>query len=126
MPVSSAPHDKASDNGDTHSAVASNGGGAAPQLRLYVAGVAPNSVRARANLGAIMERYSIPADALEVVDCLREPRRALADAVLVTPTLLKVGPEPRQVIVGSLTDTPRVLSALGLGGRAAEDAPRAP
>ena len=82
------------------------------RLRLYVAGMGPNSVRARANLEALMARCGVHADALDVVDCLVEPRRALSEGVLVTPTLVRVAPGPRQVIVGCLTDARRVLSAL--------------
>jgi circadian clock protein KaiB len=52
---------------------------------------------------------------LEIVDCLADPRRALADGVLVTPTLLKLSPPPRQTLVGSLSDLSRVRSVLGLG-----------
>ena len=95
------------------------------RLRLYVAGMGPNSVRARTNLGALMARCGVRADALDVVDCLQEPRRALADGVLVTPTLVRVAPGPRQVIVGCLTDARRVVSALGLDECAEEGASRA-
>jgi circadian clock protein KaiB len=125
MPVSSVPHDRAPGGRDALAGAASNGAAGALRLRLYVAGAGPNSVRARANLDALMERCGLAADVVDVVDCLQEPRRALADGVLVTPTLVRVAPGPRQVIVGSLTDTPRVLSALGLEACAEEVASRA-
>src|SRR5688500_7501653 len=121
MPVSSAPDDAvehASGSRDSPAADGAAPGGAAGalRLRLYVAGMGPNSVRARTNLEALMARCGVRADALDIVDCLREPRRALSDGVLVTPTLVRVAPGPRQVIVGCLTDAQRVLSALGLDG----------
>jgi circadian clock protein KaiB len=127
MPVSSAPHDRASGSRDAPAlaGAAPTGATDAVRLRLYVAGVGPNSVRARTNLEALMERCAIPADALDVVDCLQEPRRALTDGVLVTPTLVRVAPGPRQVVVGNLTDTPRVLSALELEACAEEVASHA-
>lgn len=50
------------------------------------------------------------------VDVLREPKRALADGIFMTPTLLKLAPAPApvQTIVGSLSQTEPLLQALGL------------
>ena len=84
------------------------------KLRLYVAGDAPNSSLARSNLERILGVPSEDTYELEVVDCLREPVRALNDGVIVTPTLKKIAPEPAQTIVGALTDASRVRAALGL------------
>ena len=84
------------------------------KLRLYVAGDAPNSSLARSNLEHILGVPSDDTYELEVVDCLREPMRALNDGVIVTPTLKKIAPEPAQTIVGALTDVSRVRAALGL------------
>ncbi|MDP8999570.1 MAG: circadian clock KaiB family protein [Myxococcota bacterium] len=44
--------------------------------------------------------------------CRRFPR-ALADGIVVTPTLRKLSPLPVQRVVGSLSDTDQVLLALG-------------
>lgn len=81
-------------------------------LRLYVAGHAPNSVRAIANLRTICDEYFAAAHELEIVDLLENPRRALADGIIVTPTLLKVMPLPVQRVIGNLGDTRQVLQAL--------------
>jgi circadian clock protein KaiB len=89
-------------------------------LRLYVAGSAPNSTRARANLLALLERAGVVGYDLEVVDCIREPQRALQDGVLVTPTLLKLAPEPRETVIGTLSDARKVALTLGLLGHGAE------
>ena len=51
---------------------------------------------------------------LEVVDCIREPQRALQDGVLVTPTLLKLEPNPKETIIGTLSDARKVALTLGL------------
>ena len=86
-------------------------------LRLYVAGSAPNSTRAHANLLALLDRAGTTDYELEVVDCFREPQRALADGVLVTPTLLKVEPAPRETVIGTLSDARQVALTLGLVDR---------
>lgn len=83
-------------------------------LRLYVAGDAPNSVAARANLRRLLAPYGPGACTVEVVDCLRQPLRALREGVLVTPMLVRLEPEPVRTIIGSLSDGARVLETLGL------------
>lgn len=93
--------------------------GAAPlagpyQLRLYVAGGLPNSVQAQENLQAICEEYLEGRCSVELIDFLQQPQRALEDGVVATPTLVKLGPGPRQMVVGTLSDRPTVLRALGL------------
>jgi circadian clock protein KaiB len=85
------------------------------KLRLYVAGGAPNSVRAIANLAAICKEHLQSAFNLEIIDVLKSPLRALADGVLVTPHLAKLSPSPAAKVVGNLSDRASVLTALGLG-----------
>ena len=91
-------------------------GGHRPDMkfRLYVAGSAPNSVRALANLNAICRDVLDGKSSVEVVDVLEEPLRALADGVLVTPTLVKLGPGPAATMVGDLSERTIVLHALGV------------
>ncbi len=84
------------------------------RVRLYVAGEAPNSRAALANLRALLLRYGPEDYDLDIVDCLREPLRVLRDGILVTPTLQRVAPGPVQTIVGNLSDTAAVVRALGL------------
>ena len=87
-------------------------------LRLYVAGGAPNSVQAIANLEAICAEHLKGGHRLEVVDILDNPRRAMAEGVLVTPSLTKLSPLPAAQVVGNLSDKNRVLLALGLKAHA--------
>ena len=83
-------------------------------FRLYLAGGAPNSVRAFANLYAICQKHFPESHRIEVIDVLKEPMRALAEAILVTPTLVKLSPLPEQQIIGDLSEEEEVLRALGL------------
>ena len=84
------------------------------KFRLYVAGDALNSAQAVANLGALCRAHLTGRHEIEVVDVFREPKRALADAVFMTPTLIKLAPPPVRRIVGTLSQTQPVLQALGL------------
>jgi circadian clock protein KaiB len=81
-------------------------------LRLYVAGESPSSRRAIANLKAICATVFDDQCEVEVLDVLEHPERALADGVLVTPTLIRISP-PRRTIVGDLSQRAKVLDALG-------------
>ena len=83
-------------------------------FRLYIAGGSPNSVRALANLYAICRKHFPESHRIEVIDVLQEPLRVLADAILVTPTVVKVSPAPEQQIIGNLSEEEEVLRALGL------------
>lgn len=83
------------------------------QLRLYVSGNAPNSASAVANAKMICEKHFPGRSNIEIVDLLAHPLRALADGVIVTPTLIRLLPLPVMRIVGNLSDTTQVLLALG-------------
>ncbi len=83
-------------------------------LRLYVADSAPNSAMAIANLAAICKEHFGGKFELEIIDVLEYPQRALADGIIVTPSLTKISPSPLARIVGNLSDTKSVLHALGI------------
>jgi len=86
-------------------------------MRLYIAGNAHNSALAIANLEAICNTYLDDNYRLEIVDVCEQPRRALAEGVLVTPTFTKLSPGPVAKVVGNLSDSKVVLAALGLKGQ---------
>jgi len=86
-------------------------------MRLYIAGNAHNSALAIANLEAICKIYLDGNYRLEIVDVCEQPRRALAEGVLVTPTFTKLSPDPVAKVVGNLSDSKVVLAALGLKGQ---------
>ena len=88
--------------------------GAHFKFRLYVAGEAPNSAQAIANLRAICLEHLPRQHDIEIVDVLRDPQRALADDVLLTPLLVKLSPGPVRKVVGNLSQREPLLQALGL------------
>jgi circadian clock protein KaiB len=89
------------------------------KFRLYIAGGAQNSAQALANLNALCRAHLPGRHDIEVVDVFREPKRALADGILMTPTLVRLAPSPLRRIVGTLSQTQSVLEALGLDSVAA-------
>ncbi len=84
------------------------------ELRLYVAGQTPNSMRAFANLKKICEEYLQGQYRIEIVDLLVNPQLAKGDQILAVPTLVRKLPEPVRKIIGDLSNTERVLVGLDL------------
>lgn len=89
------------------------------KFRLYVAGDAPSSALAIANLTALCRTYLSGRHEIEVVDVFQEGQRALTDGILMTPTLIKLRPRPTRRIVGTLSDTQPLLLLMELGAAAA-------
>jgi circadian clock protein KaiB len=84
-------------------------------FRLYVAGDAHNSMRAIANLTALCDDRLKGRHHIEIVDVFGEPDRALADRIVMTPTLIRVKPSPTRRIIGTLDHTDSVAVALDIG-----------
>ena len=82
-------------------------------LRLYIASTTPNSERAKANLGAALrESTAFPAYRVELIDVLADAKRAVTDNVIVTPTLVALGPKRRLVMIGDLSDAGKLRGLL--------------
>ena len=95
------------------------GGAPAPtaehwELRLYVTGRSPNSVRAIENLQLACEQYLAGQYHIEIVDLLENPRLAAEDQILAVPTVVRRFPSPIRKLVGDLSDNDRLLIGLQL------------
>ena len=100
--------------GKKSTAKSTKAGGEKYLLRLFVAGDEPNSKQARENLRELCEEHLAGRHEIEIVDVLRDFQTALQANVLVTPTLILVEPEPSVTILGNLSNTQKVLTALRL------------
>jgi len=85
-------------------------------LRLFVAGDESNSKQGRENLLKICEEHLKGKYKIEVVDVLEDFEAALKNNILLTPALVVVSASPPVKVYGNLSDTQKVLSALGLSG----------
>jgi circadian clock protein KaiB len=81
---------------------------------LYVAGDTQNSALAVANLNVLCRNHLLDRHEIEIVDVFREPKRALAEGIFMTPTLVRLMPAPVKKIVGTLNQMETVLRTLGL------------
>ena len=87
------------------------------ELRLYVAGQTPKSLKAFANLKRICEEHLAGRYSIEVIDLLKTPQLAKGDQIVALPTLVRKLPEPVRKIIGDLSNTERVLVGLDLRPR---------
>jgi hypothetical protein len=105
---------KASRKGHMPGAAATSGAkGNEICLRLYVASTTPNSERAKTNLDAALRDFTdLPRFSVEFVDVLADATRAVTDNVIVTPTLVAIGPKRQLIMIGDLSDSNKLQGLL--------------
>jgi circadian clock protein KaiB len=84
------------------------------ELKLYIAGMSPNSIRAIENTKYICKKYIHNQFDLEVIDVYQQPHLAKELDLIALPVLRKKKPEPEEFILGDMSDTPKVLSFLNI------------
>lgn len=82
------------------------------KLILYVAGETPKSLAAISNLRRICSGHFTEQYEIEVVDLRLHPHLAREHGIVAIPTLVRELPVPIRKIIGSLSDTEKVLVAL--------------
>jgi len=83
-------------------------------LRLYVAGMTPNSARAISNLKKICEEHLAGQYDLNVIDIYRRPTLAKGEQIIAAPTLIKKLPLPMRKLIGDMSDKGKVLIGLDI------------
>lgn len=83
-------------------------------LRLYIAGMSPQSRRAIDNIKNICEEYLQDKYDLEVIDLYQNPGLSKGEQIIAVPTLIKKLPSPLQHIIGDLSEREKVLVGLDL------------
>ena len=86
-------------------------------LKLYVAGQSPKSLRAFANLKKICDEHLPGKYTIEVIDLLKNPQLAAGDQIIAIPTLVRRLPVPIKAIIGDLSNEERTLVGLDLQKR---------
>ena len=83
-------------------------------LRLYVAGMTPQSSRAIQNITQICEESLAGRYDLEIVDLYQQPTLAAGEQIIAAPTLIKKLPLPLRSVIGDMTNKERILVGLDL------------
>ena len=83
-------------------------------LRLYVAGLTPNSRRAIENVEKLCAEHLQGRFELEIIDIYQQPIFAKEGQIVAAPTLVKELPLPLRKFVGDMSQTERILLGLDL------------
>jgi circadian clock protein KaiB len=83
-------------------------------LYLYVAGMTPASIRAKANILSICEKHLAGRYSLEVIDLAEQPDLAEIRQIVAVPTLVRKLPPPLRKIIGDLSNSEKVVSGLDI------------
>lgn len=83
-------------------------------LALYVAGAAPRSLRAIANVRRLCRDHLSECHELQVIDIYQEPSLAEKDGILAVPVLVRRHPLPARSFIGDMSNFDRVIEGLGL------------
>jgi circadian clock protein KaiB len=83
-------------------------------LKLYVSGMSSKSMRAIENIKLLCKEHLKGCFELEIIDIYKNPKLAAEQHIVFSPSLLKKLPLPQKTLVGTLSDTKKVLSALGI------------
>ena len=84
------------------------------QLKLYIAGRTPRSLLAIDNFKTLCQGRLQGRCIAEIIDILEDPKRARNAQIVATPTLIKQSPGMLKRIVGTLSETDKVLTSLDL------------
>src|ERR1044071_8228753 len=83
------------------------------ELRLFITGVTPNSARAINNIRHICESYLKGRYELQIIDVYQDTALAQQEQIIALPLLVKKFPLPERKLIGDLSETEKVLNALG-------------
>jgi circadian clock protein KaiB len=83
-------------------------------LKLYVAGMSRKSMEAIENVKSLCDQYLKGSFELEIIDLYKNPNMAEEHHIVFSPSLLKELPLPSKTLIGTLTDTQKVLEKLGV------------
>ena len=83
-------------------------------FQLYIVGNSINSVRAIKNITSICETYLKNRFTLEIIDIAENPSIANTEDIIAVPLLIRTFPQPKEKIVGDLSETQNVIDALNI------------
>jgi len=83
-------------------------------LQLYVSGMTPKSMQAIENIKRLCDEYLKDAFELEIIDLYKNPEMASEQQIVFSPSLIKSLPLPKRTLIGTFSDTDKVIKGLGI------------
>ena len=84
------------------------------KFMLFVSGMSVKSGHAIENLRKICDSYLADNYELEIIDISRDTEQAITHQIVAIPTLIKISPAPKRIILGDLSDKEKVLRILNI------------
>jgi circadian clock protein KaiB len=83
-------------------------------LQLFVSGMSPKSMEAIENIRKLCKEHLDGAFDLEIIDIYKNPEAASSHHIVFSPSLIKQLPLPRKTLIGTFSDTEKVIKGLGV------------
>lgn len=83
-------------------------------LKLYVTGMSEKSMQAIRTVKRIIDEHLKDCCDLEIIDLYKVPQAAQENQIIFSPSLVKLHPLPKRVLIGSFSDTNKLKEALGI------------
>ncbi|HEX3080797.1 MAG TPA: circadian clock KaiB family protein [Puia sp.] len=83
-------------------------------LQLYVSGMSPRSMEAIENINKICSEFLEESFQLEIIDLYKHPEVASEQQIIFSPSLIKRRPLPKKTIVGTFSDSQKVIKGVGI------------
>jgi circadian clock protein KaiB len=83
-------------------------------LQLFVSGMSQKSMEAIGNIKRLCDTHLEGAFDLEIIDLYKNPEAANINQIVFSPSLIKQLPPPKKTLIGSFSDTDKVVKALGI------------
>ena len=83
-------------------------------LKLYVSGMSGKSMQAIENITHFCDEHLHDAFDLEIIDIYKDPGIAEEQQIVFTPSLIKLTPLPKKIMVGNFSNTDKIKLSLGV------------
>jgi len=83
-------------------------------VQLFVSGMSRKSMEAIENVKRICEEHLEGVFNLEIIDLYKNPEAASTNQIVFSPSLIKQLPLPKKTLIGSFSDTNKVIKGLGI------------
>lgn len=81
---------------------------------LFVNGMSHKSGHAIENMRRICDTYFSENFNLEIVDISYDKQMAVDHQIIALPTLIRLNPQPKRILIGDLSNTQKVLKILDI------------
>jgi circadian clock protein KaiB len=82
-------------------------------LKLFISGASPNSIRAINNIQRILETHLSGRYNLQIVDVYQEKSVAQREQIVALPMLVRKHPLPERRLIGDMSNEAKVIDGLG-------------